>query len=245
MRETFVRPASRWVSGALGCLLLLAVSGPVMAQATAPEADPLNHAFSVYLGSGIYVSENRSVFIFRIAPRIKIRSEKDHKFGIRLRFNLTFGFYDFDPKHLIELEFPDRLGTFAFVPGIEFPVNIYDNWVLIPFFDVGPATDTEFQDVNVVLGTGFRKPGRVAPQALHLPAVERVGLRQEPADERVRQRGLFVAAVRLRNARPRAIPSWKTGLRFRPAAGHRLVLRPRSSSTSRSTIRSQSAHATR
>jgi len=156
MRETFVRPARRWVSGALGCLLLCAVSGPVMAQSTAPEADPLNHAFSVYLGSGIYVSENRSVFIFRIAPRIKIRSEKDHKFGIGLRFNMTFGFYDFDPKNLIELEFPDRLGTFAFVPGIEFPVNIYDNWVLIPFFDVGPATDTEFQDLNVVLGTGFR-----------------------------------------------------------------------------------------
>ena len=146
----------RSVAGALGCLLVCAASGPLMAQATAPEADPLNHAFSVYLGSGIYVSENRSVFIIRIAPRIKIRSEKDHKFGIRLRFNATFGFYDFDPKDLIELEFPDRLGTFAFVPGIEFPVNIYDNWVLTPFFDVGPATDTEFQDLNVVLGTGFR-----------------------------------------------------------------------------------------
>jgi hypothetical protein len=129
---------------------------PAMAETTAPEADPLNHAFAVYLGSGIYVSENRSVFIFRIAPRIKIRSEKDHKFGVRLRFNATFGFYDLVPKDLIELEFPDRLGTFAFVPGVEFPIKIFDNWTLIPFFDVGPATDTEFQYLVVVMGIGFR-----------------------------------------------------------------------------------------
>jgi hypothetical protein len=163
MQETSVRSDTnvtrailRLVAGALGCLLICLAVGPAIAETTAPEADPLNHAFSVYLGSGIYVSENRSVFIFRIAPRIKILSEKDRKFGIRLRLNATFGFYDFDPKDLIELEFPDRLGTFAFVPGIEFPVNMYDNWVLIPFFDVGPATDTNFQDLNVVLGVGFR-----------------------------------------------------------------------------------------
>jgi len=148
--------APRLVAGVLGFLLICTASGPIMAQATAPEADPLNHAFAVYVGGGIYVSENRSVFIFRIAPRIKILSAKDRKFGIGLRFNATFGFYDFDPKDLIELEFPDRLGTFAFVPGVEFPINIYDNWVLIPFFDAGPATDTKFQDVNVVVGTGFR-----------------------------------------------------------------------------------------
>ena len=144
------------VARALACLLIGLAVAPAVAESTAPEADPLNHAFSVYLGSGIYVSENRSVFIFRIAPRIKILSEKDRKFGIRLRLNATFGFYDFDPKDLIELEFPEQLGTFAFVPGIEFPVNMYDNWVLTPFFDVGPATDTEFQDLTIVVGTGFR-----------------------------------------------------------------------------------------
>jgi hypothetical protein len=148
--------ALRLVAGVLGCVLACVALGPVEAESTAPEADPLNHAYSVYVGSGIYVSENRSVFIFRIAPRIKIRSEKDRKFGIRLRFNATFGFYDFDPKDLIELEFPDQLGTFAFVPGLEFPINIYDNWVLTPFLDAGVATDTEFQDLNVVVGTGFR-----------------------------------------------------------------------------------------
>jgi hypothetical protein len=145
--------------GILAVLILLLFwlsGGRLRAETTAPEADPLNHAFAVYLGSGVYVSENRSVFIFRIAPRIKIRSENDHPFGIRLRINATFGFYDLNPRDLIELQFPDRLGTFALVPGIEFPIRIYDNWTLIPFLDAGPATDTEFQDLNVVVGTGFR-----------------------------------------------------------------------------------------
>ena len=93
--------ARRFVAAVLGCVLACAGADLVMAQTTAPEADPLNHAFAVDLGSGIYVSENRSVFIFRIAPRIKIRSENDHKFGVRLRFNATFGFYDLVPKDLI------------------------------------------------------------------------------------------------------------------------------------------------
>ncbi len=148
--------AWQWLARLAVCLWIAAVAIPLRAETTAPEADPLNHAYAVYLGSGIYVSENRSVFIFRIAPRVKIRSEKDHAFGIRLRFNATFGFYDLDPRDLIELEFPNRLGTFAFVPGVEFPINIYDNWVLTPFLDFGPATDTEFQDLILVAGTGFR-----------------------------------------------------------------------------------------
>ena len=146
----------RYVAVVLFCLMACAGMSAVTAETTAPEADLLNHAYAVYLGTGIYVSENRLVFILRIAPRIKIRSENDHKFGIRLRFNATFGFYDLDPKDVLELEFPDRLGTFAFVPGVEFPIKMFDNWTLIPFFDVGPATDTEFQDLVVVLGTGFR-----------------------------------------------------------------------------------------
>lgn len=121
-----------------------------------PEFDPLNHAYSVYLGSGYYVSEGRSLFVFRVAPKVRIRSEEERSFGIRLRFNATLGFFEFAPEDLIDLEFPERIGTFAFVPGVEFPIRVSPGWTLMPFLDFGVATDTGFHDTSYVLGTGAR-----------------------------------------------------------------------------------------
>jgi len=142
---------------ALAAGLLLGVGSPVArAESTSPEFDPLNHAYAVYLGSGIYVSETRSVFVFRVAPKINIRSEEEHPFGIRLRINGPFGFSDLKPLDFLELDFPDRLGTFAIVPGVEFPVKLYPNWTLMPFVDFGAATDTKLHDVTYVIGTGAR-----------------------------------------------------------------------------------------
>ena len=147
----------RWIAAALlGCLVIGSGVGTNHAQETSPEFDPLNHAFSVYMGSGIYVSQGRSVYVFRVAPRIRLRSEEEHAFGIRLRINATLGFFDLDPKDFLDFKFPDRVGTFALVPGVEFPIKLYSNWTLIPFLDAGAAVDTEVRDVVVVVGTGLR-----------------------------------------------------------------------------------------
>ena len=134
-------------------LLLPAVAG---AQESPPEADPLNHAYAVYMGSGLYVSSGRSVFVFRLAPTIKLRSEEDHPFGVRLRLNATFGFYDLKTSDLQELDIPDQLGTFALVPGVEFPIRIKEKWTLTPFLDAGVATDTSIHENTIVVGTGLR-----------------------------------------------------------------------------------------
>jgi hypothetical protein len=121
-----------------------------------PEADPLNHAYSVYLGTGYYVSNGQSVFVFRAFPKFRIRSEEEHRFGVRIRLNFTFGFYNLQPGDFLDLEIPSRVSTFAFVPGVEFPIKINETWTLMPFFDVGLATDTEFRDKTVVTGFGVR-----------------------------------------------------------------------------------------
>ncbi len=150
--------SARWGSWILaGALLAGLGSSPSWSQDDAPpEADPLNHAYAVYLGSGLYVAGGRSVFVVRIAPRIKVRSEEEHSFGIRLRINATFGFYDLKPEDFLDAEIPDELGTFALVPGVEFPIKLFDNWTLAPFLDVGPATDTAFREITLVVGTGLR-----------------------------------------------------------------------------------------
>ena len=140
----------------LACAVVGVAAGSPAAQQSAPETDPLNHAYAVYMGSGLYVSGERSVFVFRLAPRIRIRSESEHAFGIRLRVNATFGFYDLQPSDFQNLEVPDQLGTFALVPGVEFPVPMGERWTLTPFADLGFATDTEIRETTRVGGLGLR-----------------------------------------------------------------------------------------
>lgn len=146
----------RWAIAGLCCCSLVAIGQPVRANSFSPEHDPLNHAFAVYIGSGLYVAGGRSVFVVRVAPRTTLRSEEKHGFGIRLRINATFGFYDLKPEDFLNFELPDRIGTFALVPGVEFPIELYDNWTLMPFIDAGAATDTEFHDMTMVVGAGTR-----------------------------------------------------------------------------------------
>jgi hypothetical protein len=146
----------QWVIAGFCCWSLLAGGQPARANNFSPEHDPLNHAFAVYIGSGLYVAGGRSVFVFRIAPLTTLRSEEKHKLGIRLRINATFGFYDLKPEDFLNFELPDRIATIALVPGVEFPIKLYDNWTLMPFIDAGAATDSEFHDVTMVVGTGAR-----------------------------------------------------------------------------------------
>jgi hypothetical protein len=148
---------SRAARGAvlLSCLLF-AVFAPAGTEAQAPpEADPLNHAYSLYMGGGLYLSGGRTVFVVRVAPRIRLRSEKEHAFGVRLRLAATLGFYDVNPGDFAGLRI-NQIGTIAFVPGVEFPIQVTPEWTLAPFLDVGPAMDSAFSDVVWVVGTGFR-----------------------------------------------------------------------------------------
>jgi len=146
----------RWAAILVASAIAFVTAGPASAQDAAPETDPLNHAYAVYMGSGLYVSSERSVFVFRVAPRIKLRSAEEHPFGIGLRINATFGVYDLEPNDFRNLEIPEQLGTFALVPGVEFPVVLGEDWTLTPFVDAGVATDTEIHDETFVLGLGLR-----------------------------------------------------------------------------------------
>jgi hypothetical protein len=146
----------RWAAVLSACAMIGVHGGSALAQDGAPETDPLNHAYAVYMGGGLYVSGERSVFVFRLAPRIRIRSEKERSVGVRLRVNATFGFYDLQPADFQDFEIPDKLGTFALVPGVEFPVPLGDRWTLTPFVDAGFATDTEIHETTAVVGAGLR-----------------------------------------------------------------------------------------
>lgn len=121
-----------------------------------PDAYPLNPTFAVYMGSGIYFVEGRSALLFRIPVGARVRSEEEHAFGIRLRINTALGFYNLDPGDLGTILDTDNVATVAIVPGIEFPIRIFDNWTLGPFLDLGGSFNNASDEWTGVLGTGFR-----------------------------------------------------------------------------------------
>jgi len=121
-----------------------------------PDAHPFNPTFAVYMGSGIYFVEGRSALLFRIPVGIRLRDEREHAFGIRLRINAALGFYDLDPGDLGTIFDTENVATIAIVPGIEFPIRIFDNWTMGPFLDLGSSYNNASDEWTGVLGTGFR-----------------------------------------------------------------------------------------
>jgi len=152
----------------IAMLLLAAALGGLSSRARAqssevpPElTDPLNHAASIYLGGGIYISGDQRVLVLRFSPKIRLRDERTHRFGVRLRLTGSIGVYEFDQDELEEIlgdafDLSDLVGTWAAVPGVEFPIRVLDNWTLMPFGDIGVGSDTKVHDVTVITGFGAR-----------------------------------------------------------------------------------------
>ena len=140
------------------CAGVLALTTPPVGAADDPHPDahPFNPTFAVYMGSGIYFVEGRSALLFRVPVGIRLRSEEEHAFGIRLRINVALGFYDLDPGDLGTIFDTENVATIALVPGIEFPIRIFDNWTMGPFLDLGSSYNNASDEWTGVLGTGFR-----------------------------------------------------------------------------------------
>jgi hypothetical protein len=121
-----------------------------------PDANPFNPAFATYLGSGIYFVDGRTAYLFRVPVGVRLRSENEHAFGIRLRINAAVGFYDLNLGDLGDLGIPTQVSNFAIVPGVEFPIAIRSNWTFGPFLDLGVSYNNATDEATPILGTGFR-----------------------------------------------------------------------------------------
>jgi len=126
--------------------VMLAVAlavGAVSAQTEPPDPEPpetselANFVYASQLGSGFYEVAGRRVWVLRFSGAARLRSVEDHGWGVRLRFPVTFGFYDFKPEDFLDVDLPDDVNTVTFVPGVEFEVPIFERWMLIPFVEFG------------------------------------------------------------------------------------------------------------
>jgi hypothetical protein len=137
---------------AFAMLVGMSFSIPVLADDDVPV---LGFAFSHYTGSGIYVVEDRTVQVYDIPISFSPMKLEEHRLGLRLTLPISLGFYDFEPKDVIELGLPEHVGTASFLPGVRFDFRPAERWILGPFLETGVAKDFEGGELVLVGGTGI------------------------------------------------------------------------------------------
>jgi hypothetical protein len=141
-------------------LAVLLSSSLSRAQEVKPPGDGsdlINFVYASQLGTGIYQVDGRSVQVYRIPVSFRLRTIEDDGWGLRLKFPLTVGLYNFDPIDIVAGEFPEDLATLSLVPGVEFALPVKKRWHLTPFGEFGAAVDLNSErDYTLVYSIGLR-----------------------------------------------------------------------------------------
>jgi len=120
------------------------------------EEKVVNYAFATRLGSGIYQVDGRTVQVYRLPFSWTPRRETPDHFGVRLTLPVTIGFFDFQPRDVVESGVPQHLDTLSFVPGLELRFPVRDNWLLMPYVEAGMAADRTGETRAYVYTAGVR-----------------------------------------------------------------------------------------
>jgi hypothetical protein len=122
------------------------VAGCVLAAET-PASDgeieefSFNYVYSTVLGTGFYSTETERVFVMRVPLQWQVRQIDDRN-TIDLLLPVSVGVRDLRDDDG-EFEFPDRLMTASFFPGIAWDRQMLDNWHLVSSINAGVARDFE------------------------------------------------------------------------------------------------------
>jgi hypothetical protein len=141
---------------ALAALVSL-VPASLTAQTDPADSEPTtNYAFATQLGSGLYKSHGNTVQVYRLGFGVGLRSLEGHRWGLRLRVPVTFGFYDFDLASVLDTGLPDRIGTLAVAPELRFEIPLREQWRLMPFGAVGVGHDFSARRWSYIGAAGVR-----------------------------------------------------------------------------------------
>ncbi len=139
------------------CLLFFTplAMAQVEERALEEQSDRVNYAFAAYLGSGIYAASDGAVQVYSLPLAYTLRPPSGRRPGIKLKFPVTFGFYDFKALDLIEGTLPEDVATISVIPGAEFLFPVRENWSLTPFVDLGAGKDFSGGTLTWVWSTGL------------------------------------------------------------------------------------------
>ena len=125
--------------------LLLPGNQPALA-ADEPE-DNINYAYSVWIGSGFYKLDDRTVYLLRAPFSYTLREADSENWGLEILLPATIGFHDNEDGNS---------GTLTFVPGLQLNYPVLDNWWLKPFGQFGFGKDFSGSDIAWIYGLGIK-----------------------------------------------------------------------------------------
>ena len=132
---------------------------PVAAQES--ETGVANYAYSIFVGTGRYRIDDRTIYVLRLPFTFQLREPDfpNNGLGLRLIAPVSVGITDFeDFKNLPELDI-DSLQTVSFAPGIELQVPVRENWLVKPFGQAGLGWDMKSSTNSFIWGAGARARG--------------------------------------------------------------------------------------
>lgn len=118
-------------------ITMLLFSASAVSNAKDNDFEPVHYAFANYLGNGIYTTANQKVTLINLPFSYQLKPEG--KLQYHLRLPVSLGFFNFSFDDIPELEFPDKIGTLTFTPGIGVDYQLNDDWSIGGYFDVGVA----------------------------------------------------------------------------------------------------------
>lgn len=124
------------------------------------EVDRANYAFAAYLGSGIYTASDGAVQVYSVPLSWTMRLPQEHRPGIKFKFPVTLGFYDFRALDITEGKLPDSVATLSVIPGAEFLFPVRENWSLTPYADLGAGWDLSRSEQTWIWSGGLESQAR-------------------------------------------------------------------------------------
>jgi len=124
-----------------------------------------NYAFANELGSGIYVIDGRTIQVYQLPIMFELRppSLEQPPPGLNVLLPITFGFFDFEPRDVLQGQLPNQIGAVSLEPGVELDYWLNDIWHIYPYARAGASFATSAKVNAVIYGFGVRSDYRFYP----------------------------------------------------------------------------------
>ncbi len=148
-------------------LLPLLATVPALPARAERASDLINFAFAARLGSGIYQTSGRTLWILRVPASVTVlRPSESRTFRANLLLPVTVGILDFEPEDILESGLPDRFDSVGLTPGVRFDVPAGPVWTLSPFAQGGPVRDFSTDSTAWVYSIGVTAEASIPKEAV-------------------------------------------------------------------------------
>ncbi len=140
----------------LSLWLSLLLAAPIGRAEEQLPAAAVNFAYATVLGTGIYEVGERRVYVLNMPFHYTLREASGDRPGLRFKLPVSLGTHHFDWRDILEDDFPERLQTVGFVPGLELAWALSEGWRLKPYAQLGYVADLQEDNDAYVYVAGLK-----------------------------------------------------------------------------------------